>query len=186
MNNKTESIWKEFSDQIKNFIIRRVQDTPDADDILQEIFLKIHSHIDTLKDDTKIKSWIYQIARNTLIDFYRKQKTKVEITESILPTDEIHEESPAEEIASGLRGMVEALPEKYAEALVLTEFQGLTQKDLSKNLGISISGAKTRVQRARNMLKDNLMRCCHYEFDRFGTIIDYHPIKCCCCSESEQ
>jgi len=192
MRNKTEIIWKTFNHQLRSFILPRISDPSLADDILQEVFLKIHSKIDTLKDETKIHSWIYQIIRNTIIDYYRKQKTRLEDINSIpldnyntFPViDEITEESPAQEIASGLREMVEALPEKYTQTLLLVEFQGLSQIELAQKLGISVSGAKSRVQRGRHMLRDSLMIRCHFHFDRFGTIIDYHPITCCCCQKS--
>jgi len=105
-------------------------------------------------------------------------------SERIIPNDNIDadETSAEQEIASGLREMVESLPEKYRQALLLVEFEGLSQIKLAKKLGISVSGAKSRVQRGRRMIKDALMRCCHFEFDKYGTIIDSHPITCCCCN----
>jgi RNA polymerase sigma-70 factor, ECF subfamily len=203
MKSKTELIWNEFCCQLKFFILHRISDATFADDILQEIFIKIHSKIDTLKDDTKIRAWVYQIARNTIIDYYRKHKTgfvdidalqlshddeeenseqNVSLNESLIPLKyETNEESAHHEIASGLKAMVESLPEKYAQALLLVEFDGLSQIDLAKKLGISIPGAKSRIQRARQMLKDSLMKCCHFEFDKYGTIIESCPNTCCCC-----
>jgi RNA polymerase sigma-70 factor (ECF subfamily) len=182
MQNRTEAIWGAFGAQIRSFIHRRISDSLDVDDILQEVFLKIHSNIGALNDETKIRSWVYQIARNTIIDYYRKRREKTEDIDTIQIAEEIDEEGPAREIASGLKEMVEDLPEIYAQALILVEFEGLSQYDLSQKLGISVSGAKSRVQRARQLLKDALMRCCHFQFDRYGTIIDCHPAACCCCN----
>jgi RNA polymerase sigma-70 factor (ECF subfamily) len=71
--------------------------------------------------------------------------------------------------------MVERLPGKYRQAVILTTYQGLTQKEMGKKLGLSLSGAKSRAQRAREKLKDMLMECCDFELDRFGKIIDYEP-----------
>ena len=71
--------------------------------------------------------------------------------------------------------MIEGLPDAYREAIVLTEFEGLTQKELADRLGISLSGAKSRVQRARGQLKQMLLGCCQFEFDRRGGIIDCKP-----------
>lgn len=181
MRNRTEKIWTEFSNQLRSFILHHISDISTADDILQDVFIKIHSQIDTLRDDMKIRAWVYQIARNTIIDYYRKRKVNVENLDTINKVDDNFNDSPAQEIALGLEEMVNDLPEKYAQALILTEFQGLTQKDLAKKIGLSVSAAKSRVQRARAILKDSLMKCCHFEFDCFGTIIDYHPITCCCC-----
>jgi RNA polymerase sigma-70 factor (ECF subfamily) len=85
------------------------------------------------------------------------------------------------ELAPSVAAMVNALPEPYREALYLTEYQGLSQRELAARLGISLSGAKSRVQRAREKLKQLLLDCCHFEFDRLGRIIDYQP-RCTCCS----
>ena len=186
MKHETEAIWAEFSTPLKQFIVGRVSDESLADDILQDVFVKIHSHIDTLKDETKIRSWIYQISRNAIIDYYRNQKIEVDVPENFPVFDETPQNTVFQEIASGLKTLIEELPEKYGQALLLTEFQGFTQKELAQQLGISVSGAKSRVQRARKMVKDVLMRCCHFEFDRYGTIIVSHPITCCCCCSEHQ
>lgn len=181
--NKTEKIWKEFSNQLKSFISRRVKDNSITEDILQDVFVKIHSNIDNLKDEQKIKGWLFRIAKNSIIDYYRKR-----IIDSKELKDsygyEIFEENDAEqEIASGLLDIIKELPPIYSEALLLTEFEGIKQTELAKKIGLSTSAAKNRVQRARQMIKDDLMKCCHFEFDRYGTIIDYHPITCCCCHQ---
>ncbi|MBD3308604.1 RNA polymerase sigma factor SigZ [candidate division KSB3 bacterium] len=186
MKHDTESIWRAFSCQLKGFILKRVADEALADDLLQEVFIKIHTHIGTLHDETRIESWIYQITRNTLIDYYRSRRRKLglDVPQIASDLDVMPENTPHEEIASGLKTMIDELPEQYRQALVLTEFEGLSQKRLAQHLGLSVSGAKSRVQRARQQLQDLLMQCCHFEFDHYGTIIGYHPITCCCCAAS--
>ena len=76
------------------------------------------------------------------------------------------------------------MPEKYKQAIILTEYEGLTQK-LAEKLGLSLSGAKSRVQRARLKLKELLLNCCHFELDRFGNILEYHHKSKACnfCSD---
>ena len=73
-----------------------------------------------------------------------------------------------------------AFGEPYRQALILTEYQGLSQKQLAEQVGISLSGAKSRVQRARDKLRDMLLRCYHFEFDRRGHFVEYYE-RCCCC-----
>jgi RNA polymerase sigma-70 factor (ECF subfamily) len=184
--NKTEKIWIEFGNQLKSFISRRVKDISVAEDILQDVFVKIHSNIDNLKDEQKIKGWLFRIAKNCIIDYYRKKIIdSKELKDSY--DYEISEGNDAEqEIASGLLDMIKELPPIYSEALLLTEFEGIKQTELAKKIGLSTSAAKNRVQRARQMIKDDLMKCCHFEFDRYGTIIDYHPITCCCCHQHHE
>ncbi|HEY1406812.1 MAG TPA: RNA polymerase sigma factor SigZ [Spirochaetota bacterium] len=191
MDSRTTMIWNNFSEQLRKFIIRSVTDQMLADDILQEVFLKIHARIDSLKDDSKIRSWVYQIARNTIIDCIRQKSRERTIyvdfpdqIESIAAPETSSDDGPAREIAEGLKGMIEALPDIYAQALLLVEFEGVSQAELAERLGISFSGAKSRVQRGRQMLRDGLMNCCHFEFDRYGTIIDVYPVCCCCCHQS--
>jgi len=83
-------------------------------------------------------------------------------------------------MADGLREIILSLPEKYSQALILTELEGMSQIELAEKLSISVSGAKSRVQRAKHLLKENLMKCCHFEFDKHGTITDIYPACCCC------
>lgn len=176
-----EAVWSQLHDRLLAFIMRRVEDEETAEDILQDVFLRIHTHMVGLQDSSRLESWIYQIARNAIVDHYRSRRSTGEIPET-LPGEDIPEEADAaEELASSLKEMVEALPEPYREALILTEYQGLSQTDLAQHLGISLSGAKSRVQRARQKIKDGLLACCHFEFDRYGRVIDYWEC-CCCCS----
>ena len=184
-NQKTEEIWKAFSHRLKAFISHRISDQDIVDDILQDIFIKIHANIDSLKDESKMKSWVFQITRNAINDYYRKQKMIHESLDQIEIPDEPEEEMTADqEIAMGLRFMIYLLPDKYAEALSYVEFEGMSQVELAEKLGISVSGAKSRVQRGRAMLRDMLLQCCQFDFDQRGTIIDYRPNECLGCGDS--
>jgi RNA polymerase sigma-70 factor (ECF subfamily) len=184
-HHSTEDLFKSFGGRLRQFIHSRVSDASAADDILQDVFLKIHSRVETLQDETKLESWIFQITRNAITDHYRTQRPAERLSAAFEPYDMPPEESAIEKLSPGIREMIDSLPSHYREALLLTEYEGLSQKDLADRLGISISGAKSRVQRARAMLRDLLMECCHFEFDRYGTVIDYHPIACCCCSRTQ-
>ncbi len=181
----TEQIWETFHPQLKHFILTRVSDEQNAEDILQEVFLKIHTHIDTLHDQEKLQSWLYQITRNTITDYYRMHKATVELSEALLLPEEPEVEGDVvKELIPSVKAMVESLPDDYRQALLLTEYEGLTQKELAERLGLSLSGAKSRVQRAREKLKTMLLDCCHFEFDRLGKVIDYQP-RCACCRNQE-
>jgi RNA polymerase sigma-70 factor (ECF subfamily) len=183
-----ESLYKSLSGQLRQFITGRVSDPAQAEDILQDVFLKIHSKIDTLQDQEKLESWVFQITRNAIIDYYRGRKQTVEVDEALdLPEQAPSDQDAVMRLLPSVREFVEQLPEPYRQALRMVEYEGVSQKELAERLGISFSGAKSRVQRGRAMLRDLLMQCCHFEFDRYGTIIDYHPIRCACCpSDSRQ
>ena len=175
----TETLWRDMNTTLKRFIARRVTDENTTEDILQDVFLRIHARADTLRDSTKLESWIFQIARNAIIDYYRSHKQEQELADGIA-VEESDDDELLNKLAPCVRGMIEDLPAKYREALLLTEYEGLSQIELAERLGISFSGAKSRVQRAREQLKATLLQCCHFELDRFGKILDYYPRHPCC------
>jgi RNA polymerase sigma-70 factor, ECF subfamily len=178
----TEHAWYALHEPLRAFLRKRVRETETVEDLLQEVFLRIHTHAGTLREGEKLESWIYQIARHRVIDYYRSQKPVISLEEVDQDTflEELPEEDVQAELAPSVAAMVNTLPEPYREALYLTEYQGLSQRDLASRLGLSFSGAKSRVQRAREKLKQLLLDCCHFEFDRLGRVIDYQP-RCTCC-----
>jgi RNA polymerase sigma-70 factor (ECF subfamily) len=179
-NSALEMLWNQFHDRLYRFISSRLSNEQDTEDIIQEVFLRIHTHLETVRDVNKLESWIYQIARNSIIDYYRRQRKLVDLEPDLPVEDEYPEEDLAESLAPSIREVVQALPEPYRQALLLTEYQGLSQQEMADALGISLSGAKSRVQRARQKVKDILLACCHFEFDLRGTLYEVR-LRCCCC-----
>ena len=168
----TENIWMEYHEKLRRFISFRVSDEM-ADDILQEVFIKIHSRIDSLKEGAKLESWLYQITRNTIIDHYRSKKPDQALPEWIaqpLPDDE---DIIRGELSVCLDPMIKELPDKYQEAIRLSEIERKTQKEVAELEGISLSGAKSRVQRGRSLLKTILHECCEIEVNQKNQLIDY-------------
>ena len=170
---RSEQIWEEYHARLHGFIQSRVGDASVADDILQEVFLRIHSRIDTLKEDRKIQSWIYQIARNAIIDHYRAYKKMEELPETLAAPEPEPDDRARREIGACLLPMVQSLPEHYCQALMMSEMEGLTQREVATEQGLSLSGAKSRVQRGRAMMKERLLECCRFEFDHRGSVMDH-------------
>ena len=187
----THQLWEEFSERLRRFIIARVGNQEDAEDILQDVFLKVHRGVGGLRHRDRIESWIYQIARNAIIDHYRlrghRAETPLQGFDLPMAKEEPDEgEGALTELSRCIKPMIDALPERYREAIVLIEYEGLTQKRVAERLGLSLSGAKSRVQRARHKLKTSLQECCHLEFDRRGNVFDYRPLQSGCrfCSQA--
>ncbi|CAG1003859.1 ECF RNA polymerase sigma factor SigE [Gammaproteobacteria bacterium] len=181
MHEPLEQGWEQYSRRLRVFIRGRVWDDAEADDILQEVFIRVHRHLCCQPNWDKPDSWFYQIARNLIIDHYRRRRELVELSDSLPADPDFPEANSEAELALSLKEMIDELPEPYRQALLLTEYQGLSQKQLAESQGLSLSGAKSRVQRAREKLRDRLLQCCHFEFDRRGGIVDYYE-HCCCCS----
>jgi RNA polymerase sigma-70 factor, ECF subfamily len=177
----TEAVWREFRQPLLSFISRRVPNAAEADDVLQDVFLKVHRHLSEVNDETRLASWLYQVARNTLIDRHRRTRAMEELPESLpLAEDEAEVLAAERHIAGCLKATIEELPAPYRDALLLSELEGLPQRVVAERLGLSLSGAKSRVQRGRRMVRDTLLACCHFEFDQRGRIMEYVPRATCC------
>ncbi len=174
-----ETIWEKYNQLLRNFIARRVKKEPETDDILQEVFIKIHLNISKLKDLEKLRAWIFQIARNAIVDYYRKSKYPDELEESKLTGEFSIDNDPYFLLSKSIKAMIDLLPGKYSEALIYTYCYGISQKELSEILNISFSTARSRVQRAKKKLRELYIECCRFELDNHGNIIDYYP-RCSC------
>jgi len=171
--NVTEKVWREYHSKLLAFVTKRIDDHFAADDIIQDVFVKIHSQMDSLNEQTKLESWLYQITRNAVIDYYRTRKPFVEPPEWISKPEIDPSEQARQELEACLRPMIERLPKIYRDALALSELEGKTQREVSKVQKISLSGAKSRVQRGRSLLKELMFECCQIEFDHKGKVVDY-------------
>ena len=180
-----EQIWNDYGNLLRRFLFSKVGNSDDAEDLLQEILIKTHKSMHSLKDPKKFKSWLFQIARNTLIDYYRKPSKTIS-EQSIPELSEIVEESSdaqetmRSELSECIKPFLESLPKKYADAVEAIDLKGISQKEMAKELRLSYSTAKSRVQRGRQKLAELFQECCTYEVDARGKIIGYKPKNECC------
>lgn len=176
-NPSTDVIWTHLSSDLRRFIRRRVADDHSADDLLQETFVRVHRNIGTLQDADRVASWVCRIARNAIHDHHRQRAHSADaITETEVSDEreDCQNESRCE-AAGWLHEMIHSLPDGYREAVQLAEIDGLSQQEVADRLGLSLSGAKSRIQRGRVMLKGILDQCCHFTFDARGNMLDYDP-----------
>lgn len=169
-------LWDQFNTELKRFICQKTGHEDHCQDILQELYLKIFINQGKIAKAQNIRAYIFQMAHNALTDHHRRTARKSTLSTDTLPEQEPATEEPVQEygLTGCLRSMIATLPEIYSQALILTELDGLTQKQFADKMGISLSGAKSRVQRAREKLKEEILKCCRYEFDKYGNII-----SCC-------
>ncbi|MFA6767490.1 MAG: RNA polymerase sigma factor SigZ [Parabacteroides sp.] len=171
MATEIQDIWNEFYNELKSYVTKIIHNEMDTDDIMQEVFVKVIHNIDKIKKSTNLQQYLYAIVRNTLFDYQRKysQSSDCYIPET-LENEEYQSLNPI--ISDRLKTFIDMLPEKYREALIYSEIRGLSQKALAAKLNISYSGAKSRVQRGREKLKEQLLACCAFEHDKYGNIMD--------------
>jgi RNA polymerase sigma-70 factor (ECF subfamily) len=187
----TEEIWKRFRGDLRGFISKRIRDSAQVDDILQDVFIKIHKRIEDLTEAKSLKSWIFQITQNAITDFYRKQGRSLETNsegdvdstadeKTDLDTPERHESR--EQVLSAVQSMMECLSEDDRAILWRIEAGEVSQVELASELGMTVPGAKSRVQRARTKLKKLLLACCDFERDsrhRVTGLKRKKPNDCC-------
>lgn len=178
MKEELQQIWVDFHKELKGYIFSRVKDKDLTNDILQDVFIKIHHNLSGLKDQSKLASWVYQLTRNVIIDHFRKVKSQVDIAEIDI-FEPNFEQNDNNDFQKCIKPFIYQLPDKYRDAILLTEFKGFTQVQLAEHLGISYSGAKSRVQRAKEKLKEIFTDCCHIQTDRYGNIVQYQSKKKC-------
>ena len=183
---ETGEIRRRMHQGLLSYIQRRVDKLHDAEDILQEVFVRIHANLADVKDTENVTAWIYQSTRNVITDYYRKRAASAgalarlaeQMDERVVATP--YGENGADvmrrasdEFARCLEPMLAELPELYRQAVTLTELKGMTQKEAAEQLGLSVSGMKSRVGRGRSKLKDVVLGCCEVELDRRGGLVDY-------------
>ena len=155
--------WQAHRDELYRFVLNRMRDKAVAEDIVHDVLLKAYAGQHTLKDASKLRSWLYQITRNAIIDHYRLRRPTEVLTEEVM-IEEAEEEHRAErELAGCLTPLIDELPEPYRDALMLAEIEGTTQREVASRLGLSLSGAKSRVQRARLLLRGILLKCLNFD-----------------------
>lgn len=174
-------IWTDFHKELQGHISKMVKNQTDADDILQEVFIKIIRNGEKVQMAKDIRPYIYGMVRNTIGDYFRKKhylSNDFEIPADITEEDEQQLNATIAECC--IKPFVNQLPDKYKEALLLTEFQKISQKDLAQKLNISYSGAKSRVQRGKEKLKDIILNCCAFQSDVYGNLTEVERKNCNC------
>jgi len=188
MQSNIGKIWFNFGRQISEFICRKTGHLDHCHDILQEVYIKISQNIDKVEKADNIGAYVTRLAGNAVNDHYRSLQNEPSIPSAPYgdccdtPDKPITTQAnptsfrePSLQLADCcLLPMIESLPPIYRDALVWTQLEGMSQKAMAEKLGISETGARSRVQRAREKLKEAILNCCNYQFDRYGNIV-----SCC-------
>ncbi len=162
---ETSEIIRDFNDELYFFILKRVKNKEVANDIFQNTFLKIHKNLSKLNQEEKVKSWIFQICRNEIVNHYKKE------TDTAVKLNAIQEVSSQEyQHICCFDKFINELPEIYRQVIELMYISGLKQKEVANKLGISLENVKARIKRAKEILKQRFNECCKYEVNNKGKL----------------
>jgi RNA polymerase sigma-70 factor (ECF subfamily) len=167
----------ELAAAIRAFVARRAGSPHDVDDITQETLLRMYRSAPKLRDEQALEGWMYRIARSAIIDHYRRSAARPrpvdpDHVERALPVQSPAPHDPAQMLGACLEPLLARIPDNYRTALQLTDLGDLTQDQGAARLGLSTSGMKSRVQRGRRMLRDEIVKCCRIELDARGALAD--------------
>ncbi len=170
----TQYVWKLYAKDIKYFIFSKVKSKSISDDLLQETFIKIHTKIDTLRDHSKLKSWVFSIARNTILDYFKLNSKPIEFPPfETFTEEEINSHSEKDCLFAHILN----LDKKYRTPLFLSDIKGVKQIEIAKQLNMPLSTIKSRVQRARKKITEGYMECCDYTLNSEGILVGEHKEK---------
>jgi len=161
--------WNDFSDKLFHFILVRVATKEDAEDLLQEVFIKTHLNIDKFEKGTNLNAWLYAITRNTINDYYRTKKPNQSIENSL--SKELFDDvtSDTNDFCC-LEPHINELPEKYQRTIYLSEIKGYKHQDIANEMCVSLSAIKSQVVRGRELLKEKFVSCCKYHLNSDGKL----------------
>lgn len=182
----------QLRDALLRFLVPRVPDLATAEDLVHDIFVRAAKQEHKLRNRDAYVGWLFRIARNRLIDYYRTHRPSELLEEKHFPSEDpgtptAEEDRLREDLARYIRGVIRQLPPIYRDALLATEFEGLTQVELARRLDLGLPAVKSRVQRARALVKAEIERCCQWETDIYGGVTDCRrrPTSPCDCQNAD-
>jgi RNA polymerase sigma-70 factor, ECF subfamily len=163
-------IWEEYKSSLLGYIKKRVTNNDDAKDILQDVLLKSYQFCSKGKTVLHLKSWLFKITQNTIVDYYKKNKN---ISFTLDFIDEVNQNSLIGEASEYIKALLQLLPEEYAIPLYMYDLDNISQKEIAQKLNLSLPNTKSRIQRGRLKLKERFLECCVVEFDENGEMISF-------------
>ncbi|ANS87021.1 RNA polymerase sigma factor SigZ [Vibrio scophthalmi] len=170
-----DEVWRQYQHSLKAFLHSKVANEADVEDLQQEILIKTYQSLADVQNESSVKSWLFQLAQRTIIDFYRK-RARTQRDNNLQADDLWFEQVPEsveQELANCIAPFIQALPEASASLLSDVELDGMSQKELAEQQGVSYSTLKSRVQKSRTELKKLFEECCDLTLDKHGNVVDY-------------
>lgn len=178
-------IFEQYREELTRFVNRRISDPSQSEALVSDVLIKLHHNCEKLTEVKNIRAWMFQITRNTIYDYHRDQSKRAQSLPENNIVEDFYQTNEFLHLASLVPLLINCLPYKYSVPLQLSELEGLPQKDIAKRLNITLSGAKSRIQRGRRKLKELFHECLYLELDRQGVPIDYQIKPDCLALMSE-
>lgn len=165
--------WHRHEAELRAWLRGRLGNAHDTEDMVQELFLKALRQDKKFCEIANTRAWLFEVARNALVDRLRLKKEQVELPDDL--ASENDEPAAVDSLTACLPRALAELSEDDREAITLCDLEGLNQEDYAHFKGLSLPGAKSRVQRARKRLRAHLTQACQVRFDEAGKVCCFVP-----------
>ena len=153
-SSELENIYATYSGKVMGYIMARVQRRADAEDLCADVFEKVFNRYDQYDaSKSSLSTWIFTITRNTLIDFYRRNKPSEELDENLSDNTEVDEGLLAAESLEELASALKKMPQELRDIVVLRYYDNRPLTEVAEMMGLSYGAVKLRHQKALGMLK---------------------------------
>lgn len=171
--------WEQVRSRMLGYVERRVRDRGTAEDIVQDVFVRVAANPEAWRAVRDPAAYLLHLTKHAVADHYRRTRREVPAPHDALdqPAEPPEEASEVQQIAACLTPLLNGLSARDQQALRLVDVEGASPAAAAKELGLSASGMKSRVQRARARLRDQLLACCAFELDSRGlpTAFEHQP-----------
>ena len=169
-------LWITYKQALEKYVLKYTKSPDMTHEIVGEVLLKVHKSCCSDIEINNVKSWLFQISYHTTMDYYRQYKPFHQLSE--LKVEEIKNDI-YQELSNYLEPLIGFLPDKYAYPLRLADLEGLKQQDIAQKLNLSLTATKSRIQRARKMLKQEIHTCFHLNQSNPSGLIDFSVKESC-------
>jgi RNA polymerase sigma-70 factor (ECF subfamily) len=170
-----EEAWLAYRQKLLNFITSKIENKEDAEELLNEVFIKLTEAINKNTPPDNISAWLYRVTKNSIIDYYRTKKHFEPLAENVSENNSTNNEEmdTIKQLSQCILPMINALPETYQQPLMLSEIEGYKYQEVATTLGISVSAVKSRILRGREKLHKSMVSCCTIHKNDSNETVDY-------------
>ncbi len=162
---KTQEVWQTYGQEMYFFILKKVKNKNIANDVFQNSFLKIHKNLHQLKAEQKLRAWVFQISRNEIANYFKKESTYENPDAGI-----INSTLDTRQDFCCFDRFIDELPKHFREVIELTYIKGNKQEEVAEILQISLANVKARIRRSKTLLKKRFQECCKHEINKQGNL----------------
>ena len=171
--NCLNSAWTLHEAELRGWARHRLGNPAETDDFLQDLFLKALRQGEQFCSIQNARAWLFEVARNALADRLRVQRDTVELPDDLAsPVDEV---DTVDTLTTCLPRVLSELSLEDRDAITLCDLEGMPQAEYAKAKGITLSAAKSRLQRARVRMKQQMTKACQVQIDGAGHVQDFVP-----------